>query len=571
MEQSRYSIEIAPHLCAGCYRCVRACPTGAITIRDHRASIAQNECTRCGSCLKACPHGMIAVRDDVETVRRLLKSDGEVFASLDPMWVGEFVGIAPQRVIEALSLLGFCGVGETLLGHAAYAEAIREQLQRHPRQAVSTTCPVVVRLLQHHYPTLAEQLLPVAHPAVLHARMIRRWRGPATRVVYITPCVAAKSNPDEISELDGVITFDELRRWMDEEGVSFDLIPGNDSYRFEPGEAEYRPGAASDLSIAERIACSGMAAVRELLEELQSRGAHKGEEREAVLLELFGCTGGCAGAPLRGDAGRSASSISRKLAFRRFYRTRKPENTICKLPFIATVASYPARPAERFQVAASEIGTALASIGKFAERDMHNCNGCGYETCREFARALCIGRAEAEMCLSYTRMLAQKKFSALLQRMPSGVVLVDGGLRIVEANRNAAQLLGPQAEQLFDSRTGLTGVELDRIAPFGDRVRQVTESGEEIAEQDIQLKGRQLHVSIFPIEPRRLTGIMIGSLQLAGGLSDEMIRRTRQVIRQNLTTVQQIACLLGENASRTEAILNSIVRAADEQEDVPDA
>ena len=41
-----------------------------------------------------------------------------------------------------------------------------------------------------------------------------------------------------------------------------------------------------------------------------------------------------------------------------------------------------------------------------------------------------------------------------------------------------------------------------------------------------------------------------------------MIQRTRRVMRENLETVQRIACLLGENASRTEAILNSIVTAA---------
>ncbi len=565
MEQSRYSIRIAPHLCAGCYRCVRACPTGAITIREHRASIAQEECTRCGSCLKACPHGMISVRDDVEAVRDLLKGEGEVFVSLDPMWAGEFAGIAPQRLIEALTLLGFCGVGETLLGQAAYEAATAEQLQRRPRLAISTECPVVVRLIRHHYPELTERLLPVAHPAVLHARMIRRWRGQGTKVVYIAPCVAAKSNPDEISELDVVITFDELRRWMREEGIEFDLIPGNAGYRFEPGEAKNDTRQTGDVP---RIVCSGMAAVRELLEQQRETDPRK-EEREAVLLELFGCTGGCAGAQIQHNTAGAAdggSTIVRRLAFERFYRERRVENPVFKLPFIATVAAYPAEPAERFQVAASEIEAALASIGKFTERDMHNCNGCGYETCREFARALCIGRAEPDMCLSYTRTVAQKKFSALLERIAAGVLLVDAELKIVEANRNAAQLLGAQAEQLFDTRRGLGGVELERVAPFGESVRQALEAGEAggTVEQEVRMKGRLLQVSVFGIEAHRLAGVMIGSLQLSGGLSDEMIRRTRQAMRENLATVQQIACLLGENASRTEAVLNAIVTAAED-------
>lgn len=556
MEQSNYSIRITPHQCAGCYRCVRACSTGAITVRNHQASIAQTECTRCGGCQKACPHGMISVRDDIDSVRRMLKTSDDVFASLDPMWAGEFAGISSQRMIEALKLLGFSGVGETLLGQIRYDEAAEEQLQRNPRMGISTTCPVAVRLIRHHYPELAERLLPVAHPAVLHSRMVRRWKGHGTKVVYITPCVAAKSNPDEISELDAVITFDELRRWMREDGVEFDLIPGNAGYRFEPGEADYRPHGLLDTIPDKKLTYSGMPVIRELLDQLSTSAGS--ENREPVLLELYGCTGGCAGA----HTDDACPTVAKTLACQHYYKGRMPENPVYKLPFIPAVAAYPAEPAERFQVAASEIEAALASIGKFTERDMHNCNGCGYETCREFAQALCIGRAEPEMCLSYTRALAQKKFGALLERMPSGVMLVGDDLKVVEANRNMAQLLGPQAEQYFDSKRSLRGTDLRKLTSFLPIVQQVLESGTEILEQDIRLKGKMLHVSAFTIEKHRLAGVMASNLVLQGVQSDEMIHRTRQVIRENLETVQQIAYLLGENASRTEAILNSIVTAA---------
>ena len=556
MEQSNYSIRITPHLCAGCYRCVRACSTGAITVRSHQASIAQSECTRCGGCQKACPHGMISVRDDVDSVRRMLKTSNDVFASLDPMWAGEFAGISSQRMVEALKLLGFSGVGETLLGQMRYDEAAEEQLQRNPRLGISTTCPVTVRLIRHHYPEQAERLLPVAHPAVLHSRMVRRWKGQGIKVVYITPCVAAKSNPDEISELDAVITFDELRRWMREDGVEFDLIPGNAGYRLEPGEADYQPHGMPDTVSDKKLTYSGMSVIRELLDQLSASTGN--ENREPILLELYGCTGGCAGAQADGNS----PTIAKTLACQYYYKNRSPENPVYKLPFIPAVAAYPAEPAERFQVAASQIEAALASIGKFTERDMHNCNGCGYETCREFAQALCIGRAEPEMCLSYTRALAQKKFSALLDRMPSGMMLVGADLKVVEANRNMAQLLGPQAEQYFDSKRSLRGADLKKLASFLPIVQQVLDSGADILEQDIRIKGKMLHVSAFTIEKHRLAGIMASNLVLQGAQSDEMIHRTRQVIRENLETVQQIAYLLGENASRTEAILNSIVTAA---------
>jgi hypothetical protein len=40
---------------------------------------------------------------------------------------------------------------------------------------------------------------------------------------------------------------------------------------------------------------------------------------------------------------------------------------------------------------------------------------------------------------------------------------------------------------------------------------------------------------------------------------EEIIKRARSVIRKNLSTVQKIAYLLGENASETEMVLSGII------------
>jgi hypothetical protein len=46
----------------------------------------------------------------------------------------------------------------------------------------------------------------------------------------------------------------------------------------------------------------------------------------------------------------------------------------------------------------------------------------------------------------------------------------------------------------------------------------------------------------------------------------EIVEKSKEVIDKNLKTVQQIAYLLGENASETELILNSIVRSFSAEE-----
>ncbi len=42
---------------------------------------------------------------------------------------------------------------------------------------------------------------------------------------------------------------------------------------------------------------------------------------------------------------------------------------------------------------------------------------------------------------------------------------------------------------------------------------------------------------------------------------EQIIQKAQDVIRKNVTTVQQIAYLLGENAAETELILGSIIES----------
>lgn len=42
-------------------------------------------------------------------------------------------------------------------------------------------------------------------------------------------------------------------------------------------------------------------------------------------------------------------------------------------------------------------------MGKFTPEDELNCGACGYNTCREKARAVLAGKAEISMCVPFMR------------------------------------------------------------------------------------------------------------------------------------------------------------------------
>jgi hypothetical protein len=64
---------------------------------------------------------------------------------------------------------------------------------------------------------------------------------------------------------------------------------------------------------------------------------------------------------------------------------------------------------------------------------------------------------------------------------------------------------------------------------------------------------------LFLIKKNTIVGAIIKDLTDPEVNTEEIVERAQLVIKENLSTVQQIAYLLGENASKTENVLSSII------------
>jgi iron only hydrogenase large subunit-like protein len=548
--------------CQDCYKCVRECPVKAIQVVDDSAAVMPERCVYCGTCVNICPVGAKKVRDDLGRAKLLLKRKTRVVASLAPSFVAEFPGVKPAQLVHALRELGFWAVSETALGAEEVTAACALELERGgPGAYLSTACPTVVELIRryhaHHLPSLTR----LVSPLLAHCMLLQREFGEDIGIVFIGPCISKKLEADARPELlDVALTFADLHRWLEERGIEPAMEMGTEADVFRPKGARdgalYPADGGMTRGIAYRkntegvkfMAFSGIQFLQEAMEGLRSV-----DLKQKLFLELLACEGGCVNGP---QASKSCGTALKWLQVMDY--APEPEHPLLE-PSLDLAGQTSADPVPVFDHEPLEVQRALRRLGKTSQEDELNCGGCGYDSCRNLAEALLEGRAEPNMCVSYMRKLAMNKANALIRSMPAGVVIVDENLFIVECNRRFAETLGGDTPEVFDAKPGMGGADLAKVAPeMRGLFARGLESDIESLRKDVRVDDRVLRLTVFTVEPGRIVGGVLQDITEPAVQREQIIQRAQEVIRKNVTTVQQIAFLLGENAAETEMMLDSL-------------
>jgi len=254
---------------------------------------------------------------------------------------------------------------------------------------------------------------------------------------------------------------------------------------------------------------------------------------------------------------------------------------------------------EKYNYNHEKINEILKAIGKEGKNTDMGCNACGYNTCRDFAIAVAKGLAKVDMCLTFSlrnrhdyikalkstneklaqtqkaleesEKIAQKEketakeasdtIGSMLQKLPSGVVIIDKNLKIVHSNKSFIEILGEEAKTIDEVIPGLIGADLKTLLPFNiyNLFTHVFSTGENILNRDIHISESLLNLSVFTIRKNKIVGAVFRDMYSPEVRKEEVLKRVTDVIDNNLAMVQKIGFLLGEGASETEQMLNSII------------
>ena len=539
--------------CKNCYKCIRHCPVKAIRFSGNQAHIIGDECILCGHCFVVCPQNAKEIVNETEKVRVLLQSY-PVYVSLAPSFIANYEGVGINAMRTALKKLGFADVEETALGATVVKNEYDRLLREEKRDIViSSCCHSVNLLIQKYFPKELPYLADVLSPMQAHCADLKR-RHPGAKTVFIGPCVAKK---DEAAHYDGIVdavlTYEELTEWLNHEGVVLEKEMDSQQEsraRFFPTTGGILKTMNLDAPGYRYMAIDGIENCISALKDIENGNIHH------AFIEMSSCVGSCVGGPVmekyHPSPVREYIAVAEYAGDKDFVVEQPDSNDLRK--HFSLIERENKMPSEY------EINAALRQMGKMSKRAELNGGGCGYNTCREKAIAICQGKAEASMCLPYLQKKAEGFSDRIVNNTPNGIIVLNDAFEVQQINeaamdimhiRSASDVLGEQVVRIMDP------------AVF----YEVQKKKFNVHNRRVYLAEYKRYVEltvVYDTDNHLFIGIMRDitdeekEREKKESISKQTIETADKVVDKQMRIVQEIASLLGETAAETKIALTKL-------------
>lgn len=419
-----HSVTLQEDKCIGCTDCIKRCPTEAIRVRGSKAKIIEERCIDCGNCIRICRNGAKkAVTDDLS----IMKSYKYKIALPAPSFFAQFPKAKSiEHILEALYGIGFTHFLEV----GCAGEVITKHTYTYLKEStclpiISSSCPVILRLIQRRFPSLIHHVLPIISPMELAAKFIKNEYSEQgilaseVGVFFISPCPAKATEihrPKGVqkSYVDGVFSMQTLYKNMIQGMNQKKNITAKQQSSYKGLLWAMRSGGIDKKAIKNHIAVDGIENVIEILEKLED-GTLSGID----YIEALACTEGCLGGVLTiENAFLSRNTLKKWID--QDYQNNKIDNT--KLLSVLEKEAYlfekDITPRPVFSLD-SDIQKALSKMEEvetlYKRLPQIDCGACGAPTCRCFAEDVMKQKAHEEDCVFILRQRIKDLSEAMHQ------------------------------------------------------------------------------------------------------------------------------------------------------------
>ncbi len=410
MKQYEHSVLLDKNKCTGCTACLKRCPTEAIRIKDNHAVINSDRCIDCGECIRVCPHkAKKAVCGKLENMERFKWK----IALPAPTLYAQFENLDDvDYVLDGLLKIGFDDVFEVSKAAELVSAYTRMYLKTDgvKKPAISSACPVIVRLIGLRFPSLTDNIIHMLPPMEVAAHMARERAKKAhpelkpeeIGVCFISPCPAKASYvkngfADYKSEVDEVVSISDIYFLLISEMERSDSIaPLSESGMIGIGWAS-SGGEATAMFNENYLAADGIHNCNIVLDQIEN-----GNIPPLEFIELNACTGGCVGGVLTMQnpfiAKAKLQTLRRYLPVSQNFLSGDDAKYIPDDYLFNEMPEY--QPISRLSSSMAESMRMMADIQKLRETlPGTDCGSCGAPTCRAFAEDVVKKQANCDDCL----------------------------------------------------------------------------------------------------------------------------------------------------------------------------
>lgn len=562
--------------CRNCYACIRVCPVNAIEVKNEQAQIIKSRCIVCGECSRVCPQKNRIIKSEISIVKSYLQNKEKVVVSIAPSFSSIF-GKESKKIPCALRKLGFSYIEETIVSIDPIIEKYKLFANKsEDKNYITSFCPAMNNIIQKHYPSIIQNLIPVISPFIYHSRLLKEKYGKYVKVVFIGPCLAKKTEAYGENSVDAVLTFGELQKLFREYNINLEDVneePFDETYEDKllvSIVGETSKFIKNEITKKDIIAVDGIEDCIKILEAIQDN------RFKNTLFEMNLCKHGCLGGSGMPNDGMTyyerkcnlvnyAESVKKN----KKYNSNKQSNNEINNKIDNKVSLnknfdnlyFPLK-----QPNENEIKEILYSMSKYKKSDELNCGGCGYTTCRDKAVAVYNGIAEINMCLPFMRQRAENLANVIFDSTPNLIGTIDDDLNIIQFN--------PAAESFFKVQRGESkglpiGMFLDE-----DKFENVKKNNKNIIREKITLDNKYTLIqNIIRLEENNVLIWIADDITKDENIERKLqtmkvdsINMAQEVINKQMMVAQEIASLLGETTAETKVTLTKLKKLILEKE-----
>lgn len=411
MNRYEHSVYLDEKKCSGCTACLKHCPTEAIRIREGHASIDPDRCIDCGECIRVCPHN--AKKAVCEKLSAMDKFKWKI-ALPAPSLYGQFDNLEDvDYVLDGLIKIGFDDVFEVSAAAELVSAYTRLYLKTEgvKKPAISSACPVVIRLIGLRFPSLTDNIihmLPPMEVAAMLARKKAKREHPELAdeeigVCFISPCPAKVSYVKNgfagyKSQVDTVVSINDIYfQLIAKMQPKADIKSLSNSGMIGIGWAS-TGGEATAIFNESYLAADGIENVIRVLDQVEN-----GNIPPLEFIELNACSGGCVGGVMTMQnpfiAKARLQTLRRYLPVSQNFLS-KEESYIPESYIFNEIPTY--HPISRLSDSMAESMRMMADIQKLRDTlPGIDCGACGAPNCRAFAEDTVRNKSCGAKCPLY--------------------------------------------------------------------------------------------------------------------------------------------------------------------------